>query len=161
MTVSEQSKRDKKGRSVLNVTYERAALLKAVLTRNNRFHNFREQEIIVSLDIENSNIGYRLGRLFATLEHIQKLASPNLNATIRDRFYGAASTTPVLVFSYLFRLKNNHLKKLATGQAIWLENLIAQIMEEVNEFPSNLSLDNQGRFAIGYYHQRQDFFKKK
>ncbi|KAB2927900.1 MAG: type I-C CRISPR-associated protein Cas8c/Csd1 [Candidatus Contendobacter sp.] len=142
------------------VNYVRAALIKAVLVRNARF-SLAKQEVDVSLDLQNPNIGYRLGRLFAVLERAQELASPGLNATIRDRFYGAASATPVTAFPYLLKLKNHHVNKLATGQVIWLENLIGQILEAITHFPAHLNLDDQGRFAIGYYHQRQDFFTKK
>lgn len=143
------------------VNYARAALIKAVLTRNARFHHFTQQEVDVSLDPQNSNTGYLLGRLFAVLERAQQLANPGLNATIRDRFYGAASASPVTAFPYLLKLKNHHLNKLTTGQTIWLENLIGQILESVTQFPAHLNLDDQGRFAIGYYHQRQIFFAKK
>ncbi len=144
------------------VSYVRAALIKAILIRNSRFYKSIQQEVTVSLDPENTNIGYRLGRLFAVLERTQALASGDLNATIRDRFYGAASSTPVTVFPYLMnKLMPHHLNKLTTGQKIWLENLIGQILEAATQFPTNLSLDDQGRFAIGYYHQRQDFFTKK
>jgi CRISPR-associated protein Csd1 len=143
------------------VNYVRAALLKATLVRNARFSSAK-QEVDVSLDPQNSNIGYRLGRLFAVLERAQELASPGLNATIRDRFYGAASATPVTVFPYLLnKLAPHHLNKLATGQKIWLENLISQILAAVTQFPVHLNLDDQGRFAIGYYHQRHEFFTKK
>ena len=143
------------------VNYARAALIKAVLVRNARFGPAK-QEVDVSLDLQNPNIGYRLGRLFAVLERAQELASPGLNATIRDRFYGAASATPVTVFPYLLnKLAPHHLNKLATGQKVWLENLIGQILAAVTQFPPHLNLDDQGRFAIGYYHQRQDFFTKK
>ena len=143
------------------VNYVRAALIKAILVRNTRFYYPDKLEVAVSLDLQNPNIGYRLGRLFAVLERAQELASPGLNATIRDRFYGSASATPVTAFPYLLKLKNHHLNKLATGQVIWLENLIAQILEAATHFPPTLNLDDQGRFAIGYYHQRQDFFTKK
>ncbi len=142
------------------VSYARAALIKAVLVRNARFGSAK-QEVDVSLDLQNPNIGYRLGRLFSVLERAQELASPGLNATIRDRFYGAASATPVTAFPYLLKLKNHHVNKLATGQVIWLESLIGQILEAITQFPAHLNLDDQGRFAIGYYHQRQDFFTWK
>ena len=143
------------------VNYVRAALIKAVLVRNARFSPAK-QEVDVSLDTQNPNIGYRLGRLFAVLERAQELASPGLNATIRDRFYGAASATPVTVFPYLLnKLMPHHLNKLATGQKVWLENLIGQILDTITQFPVHLNLDDQGRFAIGYYHQHQEFFKKK
>ena len=143
------------------VNYVRAALIKAVLVRNARYSPAK-QEVDVSLDPQNLNIGYRLGRLFAVLERAQALASGDLNATIRDRFYGAASATPVTAFPYLLnKLAPHHLNKLATGQKVWLESLIGQILEAVTQFPPHLNLDDQGRFAIGYYHQRQDFFTKK
>lgn len=143
------------------VTYPRAALIKAVLARNARFCATPKMEVTVSLDIENPNAGYRLGRLFAVLERIQETASPGLNATIRDRFYGAASATPITVFPYLLKLKNHHLHHLTVGQTVWLESKIGQIMDAITQFPAHLNLDDQGRFAIGYYHQRQDFFTRK
>lgn len=115
----------------------------------------------MALDPDNTNIGYRLGRLFATLEKIQEEASPGLNATIRDRFYGAASGTPVTAFPHLMKLKNHHLAKLDNrGRAVNMERIIAEIMGGITDFPSHLSLQDQGRFAVGYYHQRQAFFTK-
>ena len=114
----------------------------------------------MSLDESNMNLGYRIGRLFATLEKIQEESSPALNATIRDRFYGAASSSPVTVFANLMKLKNHHLAKLDEGRKRYFEKLIGQIMSDINDFPSHLSLADQGRFAIGYYHQRQIFFTK-
>ena len=104
---------------------------------------------------------YRLGRLFAVLEHIQRAAMPGINATIRDRYYGAASTTPVAVFTTLLRLKNAHLKKLADSATGYFEKLIGEIVEPLAEFPRQLTLPEQGRFALGYYHQRQSFFTKR
>lgn len=116
----------------------------------------------MSLDTGNTNIGYRLGRLFATLEKIQAEANPGINATIRDRFYGAASGTPVAVFSNLMRLKNHHLAKLENkGRRVTFERLIAEIVDGVLDFPAHLPLADQGRFAIGYYHQTQQFYTKK
>jgi len=145
------------------VTHVRAAILKACLNRSIRRNNpHNHQVILMSLDLENSNPGYRLGRLFATLEKIQSEANPGINATIRDRFYGAASSTPVTVFGNLMRLKNHHLAKLpSTGRRIYFERVIGEIMGGVSDFPANLNLADQGRFAIGYYHQTQDFFTKK
>ena len=113
------------------------------------------------LDLSNPNPAYRLGRLFAVLEKIQEEASPGLNATIRDRYYGAASSTPVAVFTTLLRLKNAHLKKLTTGRTLWFEKLLGEVLGPVTDFPKHLPLPDQGRFALGYYHQRQDFFTKK
>lgn len=113
------------------------------------------------LDTDNPSAAYRLGRLFATLEKIQEEASPGLNATIRDRYYGAASATPVAVFTTLLRLKNHHLGKLNPGRATQMEKLIGEIMAGIDDFPRHLNLPDQGRFALGYYHQRQAFFTKR
>ncbi|QBQ55264.1 type I-C CRISPR-associated protein Cas8c/Csd1 [Nitrosococcus wardiae] len=144
-----------------HITYPRVALIKAVLTRNARLFNHPQQEVNVALDLKNLNIGYRLGRLFAVLERVQNLALPNVEATIRDRFYSAASSTPRTAFPHLLKLKNYHLDKLEEGQIIWLEKLMGEIMDGIEYFPAHLSLDDQGRFTVGYYHQRQAFFNKK
>jgi len=146
-------------RAEREVTYPRASLIKAVLVRKLRYK--KEKEVIdMSLDTNNANAGYRLGRLFAVLEKIQEEASPGINATIRDRFYGSASSTPVTVFPHLMKLKNHHIAKLENrGRAVNLEKIIGEIVDEIQDFPGHLSLDDQGRFAVGYYHQRQDFFK--
>ena len=112
------------------------------------------------LDPSNVNPAYRLGRLFATLEKIQEEASPGLNATIRDRYYGAASSAPESEFTTLLRLKNHHLGKHTKGRAVQMEKLIGEIMTALADFPRQLALPDQGRFALGYYHQRQAFFNK-
>lgn len=139
----------------------RAAVIKACLNRSTRLRPNGEKELAVSLDTENPNVAYRLGRLFAALEKIQEEASPGLNATIRDRYYGAASASPVAVFTTLMRLKNHHLGKLdKPGRVVNFERLIGEIMSAIDDFPAHLPLPEQGRFAIGYYHQRQAFFAK-
>jgi CRISPR-associated protein Csd1 len=148
-------------RAEREIPYPRAALLKAVLARAARFYHQPEQEVGMALDTGNPNIGYRLGRLFATLEKIQEEASPGINATIRDRFYGAASGTPVAAFPHLMKLKNHHLAKLENrGRAVNLERVVGEIMDGIVDFPTHLSLQDQARFAVGYYHQRQFFFTK-
>lgn len=141
-------------------TYARAAAIKAYLNRVIRRANTNEREFQPMLDPANLNPAYRLGRLFAVLEKIQEEASPGLNATIRDRYYGAASSTPVSVFTTLLRLKNHHLGKLNHGRAVQMEKLIGEIMQGLDDFPRQLALPDQGRFALGYYHQRQSFFTK-
>ena len=137
----------------------RAALIKGWLNRYARRGPTDQKEVLlVSLDESNENIGYRLGRLFAVLEKIEEEAhGKNLQSTIRNRFYGAASTVPVTVFPNLMRLKNHHLAKLDNqGGVVNFEKLMGNIMETIIDFPSLLTLPDQGRFAIGYYHQRQD-----
>ncbi len=141
-------------------THARAAAIKAYLNRFIRHRHSNEREFLAMLDPANTHPAYRLGRLFAVLEKIQEEASPGLNATIRDRYYGAASSTPVSVFTTLLRLKNHHLGKLSRGRAVQMEKLIGDIMENLSDFPRQLALPDQGRFALGYYHQRQTFFTK-
>lgn len=152
-------------RAERQVTYLRACAIKACLNRSLRLATGSEapstREIKTMLDTDNPSTAYRLGRLFATLEKIQEEASPGLNATIRERYYGAASSTPVAVFTTLMRLKNHHLAKIAShGRVVNFERLIGQIMSGIEDFPAHLPLAEQGRFAIGYYHQRQDFFTR-
>lgn len=154
-------------RAEQNVNYLRAAAIKACLNRQIRRSSVtptnqpREKEFLSMLDLTNPSPAYRMGRLFAALEKIQEEASPGLNATIRDRYYGAASSTPVAVFTTLLRLKNSHLKKLSVGRGLWFEKLLGEILGTVADFPKHLPMPDQGRFALGYYHQRQDFFTKK
>lgn len=141
----------------------RAALIKAYLNRYLRAHpNNGEKEIEMALDTEQPSVGYQLGRLFAALEKIQEEGNPGINATIRDRYYGAACSSPVTVFGTLMRLKNHHLAKIESkGRVVNLERLVTEIVGRFDDFPPHLSMHEQGKFAIGYYHQRQDFFSKK
>lgn len=147
-------------RAERHVTYTRAAILKAYLNRFQRFYRTNTQEVTVSLNKENHEASYLIGRLFATLEKIQKEAQPNINATITDRYYGAASSNPVTVFPQLLKLKNHHLAKLNPGRKIQMEKLLGEIMNGINTFPAHLTLNDQANFAIGYYHQQQDFYRK-
>lgn len=141
----------------------RAALIKAYLNRSQEAHPQNGvKEIEMALDTEQPSIGYQLGRLFAALEKIQEEANPGLSATIRERYYGSACSSPVTVFGTLMRLKNHHLAKMENrGRVVNLERLTSEIVGHIDDFPSHLDLHEQGRFAIGYYHQRQDFFTKK
>jgi len=144
-------------RAERDVTYPRAALIKAYLLSLDPPP--KNPEASVSLDPSNPNPAYRLGRLFAVLERVQEAASPGINATIRDRYFGAASTTPVTVFPRLLKLSNHHLSKLDNrGQVVNLEKKIGEIVDGLQDFPKLLDLPDQGRFSLGYYHQRQDFF---
>lgn len=158
-------KRKSKGgvESIERVTPEIASIIKAYLNRFYRFHNNQKyKEVKMDLDTNQTSIGYQLGRLFATLEKIQGEANRGINTTIRERFYGAACSTPVTVFTNLLRLKNHHLAKIESkGRKIYFEQLLGEIMSKINEFPTYLNLPEQGLFAIGYYHQRQAFFVDK
>ncbi len=150
-----------------NLSGMRAAICKGVLAREWRKGiRTSSEEIPVSLDKQSNNPGYLLGRLFAALEYVQRSAlGGQVNATIRDRYYGAASATPASIFPVLLRNTQNHLGKLRkerAGQAINLERDIREIVAELPErFPHSLPIDGQGRFAIGYYHQSQTYFTKR
>jgi CRISPR-associated protein Csd1 len=137
------------------INYFRAAIIKGVLTRNHK------QTISTMLDTENKEPAYLLGRLFAALEKTQGDALGDLNAGLKDKYYSSASTTPASVFPRILRTYAHHLAKLNGGQKVTRERLIQDIIGELNEFPSHLNLKDQGKFAIGYYHQRKDFFTKK
>ncbi|MCI5863661.1 MAG: type I-C CRISPR-associated protein Cas8c/Csd1 [Clostridia bacterium] len=148
-------------RAERNPTVPRVAFIKAYLNR--KYKNIKGVEIIMDLDRENVLPSYRLGRLFAVLEKIQEEANPGINATIRDRFYGAMSSCPASVFPILIRLMNYHLEKLVVGRKINLEREIMEIFSSLQPetMPKHLSLEEQGYFAIGYYHERQYLYTKK
>jgi len=147
-------------RAEQRVTRTRAAILKGYVNRINRYYKpCGKEEITMSLDRTNTSHGYRLGRLFAVLEKIQEEANPGINTTIRDRFYGAASSSPVAVFPQLLKLKNHHLSKLTNpGRKVNFEKELGEIFDGLQDFQPHLSMEDQARFAIGYYHQRQSFF---
>jgi len=136
----------------------RAAAMKACLLRK---RYVQEGGIDVSLNKEKRNIGYLLGRLFAVLEKVQKDAIPSANATIRDRYMGAASATPRRVFPQLLKMSQHHIAKVDTGFGIAADKRIQEIVEGVGEFPATLSYDDQGQFYIGYYHQKAEIYKSK
>jgi len=144
------------------ITYRRAAILKACLLRKYR-NRPNPKEVPVSLDTTRTDIGYRLGRWFAVLEKVQEEASRNgLNATIRDRFFSSAMAAPASAFPRLIRLHQHHLGKIENiGRRKNLEILVQEVAEDVQTFPPHLNLDDQGLFAIGYYHQRQSLFTKR
>ena len=144
-----------------DVPHARAALIKACLNRLPvALATLTKEEMNVSLDPDNTNPGYRLGRLFAALEKIQENAQPGINSTIRDRSMASASSTPSLAFPRLMRLATHHLSKLERGESYW-NGVLGDIVNGIGDFPPTLSLEDQGRFFIGYYHQRQKFFERK
>ena len=144
----------------------RVALIKAVLKRDHR-KGFLKESPPMSLKLENTPLAYRLGRLLAVLEKAQSDAIPDANATIVDRYYGTASCVPCSVFPRLISGCQNHLSKLRkdkdkAGRAVNLDKLLGAIIGTLpTSFPKQLSIEDQGQFAIGYYHQKQSFFEKK
>ena len=134
----------------------RAAIIKAYLNRLND----NEQKINVMLDKENQNPGYLCGRLFAVLDKVQEDAN-NLHS-IRERYMNSASATPAAVFATILNLSSHHSENLNEGRKIYFEKLKQEIINKLpaDGFPAHLDLQDQGRFFVGYYHQRQDFFTK-
>ena len=135
------------------IVYLRASILKAVLQRNYK------REVPMSLDTERREAPYLLGRLFAILEKAQLDALGKINATIKDRFFSAASATPASVFPRLLRLSQHHIEKAANGYIS--DRRIAEIMDHINEFPTHINLQDQGLFAIAYYHQKNALYRKQ
>lgn len=149
-------------RSDHKVNRLRAGLIKAFLMRNH------QMEITVSLDKNNTNIGYRLGRLFAVLERVQENANKGINSTIRDKYFGSASATPRSIFPALLSLSQKHLSKLRRdeekkGTYVYLDRNIEEILTalEAKPLPAFMDSTEQGLFSIGYYHQRKDLFTKE
>ena len=143
------------------VTRGRAAVIKAYYLRNYPTE-LNKEVYTVSLN-ETTNVPYLLGRLFSVLEAVQKAANPGINTTIKDRYFNAACATPGMSFPTLLRLSQKHLRKLNDGLATYYDKQITELMAQLPEsgFPARLSLPDQGKFTIGYYHQTQKRYVKK
>lgn len=140
-----------------SVNRPRAAIIKAYLNRQKN----NNKKIEVMLDKNNTNQGYLCGRLFAVLDKIQEEAK-KINS-IRERYMNAASATPSAVFTTILNLSVHHLESLPNeGRKVFFEKLKQEIIDKISAdgFPAHLDLQDQGRFFVGYYHQRQDFFTK-
>lgn len=136
----------------------RIAIIKAFLNRQ----NVNDKRMKIMLDKRNTNQGYLCGRLFAVLDRIQEDA--NGISSIRERYMNAASSTPSSVFATILNLSSHHLENLSNeGKKVFYEKLKQEIIDKISSdgFPAHLDLQDQGRFFVGYYHQRQDFFNKK
>ena len=144
-------------RAEQELTITRAAIIKAYLNRQSN----NNKKIDIMLDKDNNNQGYLCGRLFAVLDKIQEDA--NNISSIRERYMNAASATPSAVFATILNLSVHHSEKLDEGRRIYFEKLKQEILDKVSAdgFPTHLDLQDQGRFFVGYYHQRQDFFTSK
>lgn len=142
------------------VNNHRAALIKAWLNRHYRKEH--QKEITVGLNKEDKRVGYVLGRLFAVLEKTQLDASPGIKATISDRYYSRASSTPITVFPTLIRLNQHHLNKLDRPEFRQAtRNRLEAIIGLLDDYPAHLNLVEQANFSLGYYHQRQALYTKK
>jgi CRISPR-associated protein Csd1 len=141
----------------------RVAMIKAIIQRDFR-KGLIQEEVPMSLNLSSTHIAYRLGRLFAVIERIQEAAlGRDLNSTVTDKYYGTASTVPFSVFPRLLAGSQNHLTRLRKdkpGYAVNLKKDLAEIIAGIEDsFPRHLSIEEQGRFAIGYYHQKQCYFE--
>ena len=148
-------------RAEQEVTRGRAAIIKAYYLKNPH-QNIDKEVLTVSLNPDSTNIPYTLGRLFSVLEAVQSAAVPGINATIKDRYFNAASSTPGHIFPTLLNLTQKHLRKLEVGIRVFYEKQITELMGILSEeFPPQLSLPQQGAFQLGYYHQTQKRYEKK
>lgn len=149
---------------IKKINYERAAIIKAYLLRKyrNQPQHPIQEVLVMSLNEQSTIPAYVLGRMFAVLEKVQKEAIGDMNASIKDRYFTSACASPKTVFPTLLRLSQHWISKAEFGYAS--DNRIEKIMNlldvEKNPFPSHLTLDEQGIFVLGYYHQRTAFYVK-
>ena len=152
---------DNKDKHIHKVTRGRAAIVRAYLIKNKKR---TEEEVTVTLNEKRTDTPYVLGRLFSSLEGIQQTANPGINATIKDRYFNAACATPSIAFPTLLKLASNHLAKIRkdrSGLAHYLEGEMTALLEAIDGFPKRLSLEQQGDFLLGYYHQTNKRFEGK
>lgn len=153
-TNNKKSESAPKGRGVRKINAIRVGIIKACINRKHK-----KEVIKLALDKENLNQGYLLGRLFAVLEKLQRDASSTeLNRTIKDAFFASASSTPALIFPKLMKLSQYHLSKL--DNHVYYDIMIGEIIDNLNGgFPQHLSIEDQGKFIVGYYQQNQVLYK--
>lgn len=143
------------------VTRGRAAIIKAYYTRNQSKY-CPEEVLTVKLNEESKHLPYVLGRLFAVLEAVQDAANPGINTTIKDRYFNSACATPAVIFPTLIKLAQKHLQKLEGGQYVFYNQQITALMGMIDEeFPTRMTLPEQGAFELGYYHQTQKRYEKR
>ena len=155
---------DDSQKGIRKINYVRAAVIKAFLIRKYRHHpqNPFKEVLAMALNEQSSIPAYLLGRLFAVLEKVQQEAIGDVNASIKDRYFTSACATPRSVFPTLLRLAQHHIAKAEYGYASdrRIEEILNRLDVEKNPIPSRLSLDEQGVFVLGYYHQRAAFYAK-
>lgn len=146
-------------RAERDINRAKAGIIKAYLIK---IQTKNKEVLTVSLNAQSENCPYVLGRLFSVLEKAQQDANPGIKATIKDRYFTSACATPATVFPVLLRLSNHHISKSEFGKAS--ENRIRELMGKLdvdsNPFPSHLSLEEQGVFILGYYHQQKANYEK-
>ena len=161
-----RAEQDDSGSGIYKITRGRAAIIKAFLLRNGTCD---KEDITMGLNEECNNVAYILGREFAVLEKIQQDANNGINATIKDKYFNSACATPASIFPILFKLKNSHIRKIKSWKIKkdhedLLEDLQGRIFvpdRMSSAYPKRLSLEEQGMFILGYYHQTQKIYGNK
>lgn len=153
---------DDEKNSYIKMNNVRMGLIKACINRSARLKG-KQEEIKMSLDLENRDPAYLCGRLFCKLEDIQRRASNDtLNRTIKDAYFSSAATRPAVVFPKLLSLSQHHLAKLEDKTAYFMDREVTEIIGMMGSvFPSHLTLKEQGVFMLGYYQQKNQRFEKK
>lgn len=148
-------------RAERDVTRGKAAIIKAYYLRNPN-DDCPKEVLTVALNEASTNPAYTLGRLFSVYEAVQEAANPGINATIKDKYFNSAASTPANIFPVLDNLCQKHLRKLSTGSRVWYEKQIMALTGVLGEeYPAHLNLPQQGSFNLGYYHQTQKRYEKK
>lgn len=148
-------------RAERDITRGKAAIIKAYYLRNSN-NDCPKEVLTVALNEASTNPAYILGRLFSVYEAVQEAANPNINATIKDKYFNSAASTPAMIFPILGNLSQKHLRKLDTGKRIWFEKQITELKGFLGEeYPARMTLPQQGSFDLGYYHQTQKRYEKK
>ena len=138
-----------------SISRGQAAIIKAYYLRNSQNTQFKEV-MTVELNQQTTYLPYVLGRLFAVLEEVQQRANPQINTTIKDRYFNSASATPATVFPLLINLAQKHLAKLDDGLARYYNTQIKNLIDRITQtLPARMSLPEQNAFQLGYYHQAQ------
>ena len=148
-------------RAERDITRGKAAIIKAYYLRNPN-DDCPKEVLTVALNEASTNPAYTLGRLFSVYEAVQGAANPSINATIKDKYFNSAASTPATIFPVLDNLCHKHLRKLSTGSRVWYEKQIMALTDVLGEeYPAHLNLPQQGSFNLGYYHQTQKRYEKK
>jgi len=144
------------------IGYVRAAVIKAYLIRKYRNQDKYQEVLVMSLNEQATTPAYVLGRLFAVLEKVQQEAIGDMNASIKDRYFTSACASPRSVFPTLLRLSQHHISKAEYGYTSdrRIQDILGLLDVEKNPIPARLTLDEQGIFVLGYYHQRAAFYVK-
>lgn len=135
-------------------------ILKVFINRDKRMKG-EEETIMTSLNKDNKDIGYNLGRLLCVYGKIQNSAN-KVNTTVVDKYYASASTSPAYVFGRLATLSTYHLRKIENkGLVTYYKKLLQEVISNIDEIPKTLNIYEQANFSLGYYQQEQDFYTKK